>query len=173
MDNLGWETTTGFNFGLDFSVLGDRLSGNIDSYVTNTTDLLFNLALPGISGKTSMLSNVGKIRNKGVEINLHSVNIKNNDFSWTSDFAFSLNRNKVVSILGDDNDGDGREDDLPSSGYFIGKPLGAVYAYKVIGMWQQSDVDNGTIMEGMRPGDYKLEDVNGDGTIDSEHDRQI
>ena len=173
LDNLGWETTTGFNFGLDFSVLGDRLSGSIDSYVTNTTDLLFNLALPGISGKTSMLSNVGKIRNKGVEINLHSVNIKNNDFSWTSDFAFSLNRNKVVSILGDDNDGDGREDDLPSSGYFIGKPLGAVYAYKVIGMWQQSDVDNGTIMEGMRPGDYKLEDVNGDGTIDSEHDRQI
>lgn len=173
LNNLGWETTTGFNFGLDFAVLNNRLSGSIDAYATNTTDLLFNLALPGISGKTSMLSNVGKIRNKGVEINLHSLNIASGDFSWTSDFAFSLNRNKVVSIYGDDNDGDGKEDDLISSGYFIGKSLGTLYKYKVDGMWQQSDVDNGTIMEGMRPGDYKLADVDGDGKITSDKDRQF
>lgn len=173
LNNLGWETTTGFNFGLDFAVLNNRLSGSIDAYATNTTDLLFNLALPGISGKTSMLSNVGKIRNKGVEINLHSLNITSGDFSWTSDFAFSLNRNKVVSIYGDDNDGDGKEDDLISSGYFIGKSLGTLYKYKVDGMWQQSDVDNGTIMEGMRPGDYKLADVDGDGKITSDKDRQF
>lgn len=173
LNNLGWETTTGFNFGLDFAVLNNRLSGSIDAYATNTTDLLFNLALPGISGKTSMLSNVGKIRNKGMEINLHSLNIASGDFSWTSDFAFSLNRNKVVSIYGDDNDGDGKEDDLISSGYFIGKSLGTLYKYKVDGMWQQSDVDNGTIMEGMRPGDYKLADVDGDGKITSDKDRQF
>lgn len=173
LNNLGWETTTGFNFGLDFAVLNNRLSGSIDAYATNTTDLLFNLALPGISGKTSMLSNVGKIRNKGVEINLHSLNIVSGDFSWTSDFAFSLNRNKVVSIYGDDNDGDGKEDDLISSNYFIGKSLGTLYKYKVDGMWQQSDVDNGTIMEGMRPGDYKLADVDGDGKITSDKDRQF
>lgn len=173
LNNWGWETTTGFNFGLDFAVLNNRLSGSIDAYATNTTDLLFNLALPGISGKTSMLSNVGKIRNKGVEINLHSLNIVNGDFSWTSDFAFSLNRNKVVSIYGDDNDGDGKEDDLISSNYFIGKSLGTLYKYKVDGMWQQSDVDNGTIMEGMRPGDYKLADVDGDGKITSDKDRQF
>lgn len=173
LNNLGWETTTGFNFGLDFAVLNNRLSGSIDAYATNTTDLLFNLTLPGISGKTSMLSNVGKIRNKGVEINLHSLNIESGDFSWTSDFAFSLNRNKVVSIYGDDNDGDGKEDDLISSGYFIGKSLGTLYKYKVSGMWQQSDVDNGIIMEGMRPGDYILEDVDGDGKITSDKDRQF
>lgn len=173
LKNLGWETTTGFNFGLDFAVLNNRLSGSIDAYATNTTDLLFNLTLPGISGKTSMLSNVGKIRNKGVEINLHSLNIESGDFSWTSDFAFSLNRNKVVSIYGDDNDGDGKEDDLISSGYFIGKSLGTLYKYKVDGMWQQSDVDNGMIMEGMRPGDYKLVDVDGDGKITSDKDRQF
>lgn len=173
LKNLGWETTTGFNFGLDFAVLNNRLSGSIDAYATNTTDLLFNLTLPGISGKTSMLSIVGKIRNKGVEINLHSLNIESGDFSWTSDFAFSLNRNKVVSIYGDDNDGDGKEDDLISSGYFIGKSLGTLYKYKVDGMWQQSDVDNGMIMEGMRPGDYKLVDVDGDGKITSDKDRQF
>lgn len=173
LNNLGWETTTGFNFGLDFGVLNNRLSGSIDAYATTTTDLLFSLALPGISGKTDMLSNIGKIKNKGVEINLHSINISNRDFSWTSDFSFSLNRNKVASIYGDDNDGDGKEDDLISSGYFIGKSLGTLYKYNVDGMWQQGDVDNGTIMQGMRPGDYKLVDADGDGKITSEKDRMF
>lgn len=173
LNDLGWEKTTGTNFGVDFSVLNNRLSGSVDAYFTNTTDLLFSLALPSVSGKTSILSNLGKIKNKGVEIGLHSVNIETKDFSWTSDFAFSLNRNKVATIYGDDNDGDGKEDDLVSSGYFIGKTLGTIYNYKVNGMWQQSDVDNGTIMEGMRPGDYKLEDVDGDGKISSDKDRQF
>ena len=173
LNDLGWEKTTGFNTGIDFSLLNNRLSGNIDAYFTNTTDLLFSLSLPSVSGKTSMLSNLGKIRNKGVEIGLHSVNIESKDFKWTSDFAFSLNRNKVVTIYGEDNDGDGKEDDLISSGYFIGKTLGTIYGYKVIGMWQQEDVDNGTIMDGMRPGDYKLEDVDGDGKITSDKDRQF
>lgn len=173
LNDLGWEKTTGFNAGVDFSVLGNRLSGSIDAYVKNTTDLLFSLTLPSISGKTSMTSNLGKIRNKGVEISLHSVNIEKGDFRWTSDFAFSLNRNKVVTIYGQDNDGDGKEDDLISSGYFIGRDLETIYGYKVIGMWQQEDVDNGTIMEGMRPGDYKIEDVNGDGKITSDADRQF
>lgn len=173
LDNLGWETTTGFNAGIDFSLFKNRLSGSIDTYFTNTTDLLFSLALPTISGKSSITSNLGKIQNKGVEISLHSLNISKKDFSWTTDFAFSLNRNKVASIYGEDNDGDGKEDDLISSGYFIGKSLGTIYGYKITGMWQQEDVDNGTIMEGMRPGDYKLEDLNGDGKIDSENDRQF
>lgn len=173
LNDLGWEKTTGLNIGLDFSLLKNRLSGSIDAYSTETTDLLFSLSLPSVSGKTSILSNLGKIKNKGVEISLHSVNFNNRDFSWTSDFAFSLNRNKVASIYGEDNDGDGKEDDLISSGYFIGKPLGTIYSYKVNGIWQQSDVDNGTIMEGMRPGDYKLEDVDGDGKITSDKDRQF
>lgn len=173
LNDLGWETTTGFNAGLDFSMLSNRLTGTIDMYFTNTRDLLFPLALPSVSGKTSITSNLGKIKNKGFELSLHSVNITNENFTWTSDFAFSLNRNKVATIYGEDNDGDGKEDDLVSSGYFIGKPLGTIYTYKVIGMWQQEDLDNGTIMEGMRPGDYKLEDLNGDGVIDSENDRQF
>lgn len=173
LNDLGWETTTGFNGGVDFSLFGNRLSGSVDAYFTNTRDLLFNLSLPKISGKASMLSNLGKINNRGVEINLHSVNIQNKEFRWTSDFAFSLNRNKVVTIYGEDNNGDGKEDDLISSGYFIGKSLGTIYDYKIIGMYQQEDVDNGTIMEGMRPGDYIIEDVNKDGEITSTDDRQF
>lgn len=173
LNDLGWETTTGFNGGVDFSLFGNRLSGSVDAYFTNTKDLLFNLSLPKISGKSSIKSNLGKINNRGVEINLHSVNIQNKNFHWFSDFAFSLNRNKVVTIYGEDNDSDGKEDDLISSGYFIGKSLGTIYDYKIEGMWQQENADNGTIMEGMRPGDYKIEDVNKDGQITSTDDRQF
>ena len=177
-NDLGWEKTTGLNMGLDFKFLGDRISGSLDVYKTNTTDQLFSLSLPKISGKSSILSNIGEIQNKGFELELHSANLQREDFEWSSDFSFSLNRNKVVTIYGEDNDGDGIEDDLVSSGYFIGRSLGTIYHYKINGMWQQEDVDNGTIMDGMRPGDYKLEDVpdeNGevDGKITSDKDRQF
>ncbi len=173
-DNLGWESTTGLNFGLDFSLFeNNRLSGTIDGYFTKTNDLMFQLNLPGASGMGSIMSNIGELKNRGIEINLHSLNLDRGVFKWYSDFAFSLNRNKVVTILGQDNDGDGKEDDLISSGIFIGKSLGTIYGYKVIGMWQQADKDNSTIMQGMRPGDYKLEDVNNDGAITSTKDRQF
>ena len=177
-DDLGWESTTGLNLGMDFSILDKRLSGSIDGYKTKTNDLMFTLPLPAASGKSSITSNIGEIQNRGLELNLSSKNIDKADFKWNSEFAFSINRNKVVTILGDDKDGDGKEDDLISAGYFIGKSLGTIYTYKVIGMWQQEDVDNGTIMTGMKPGTYKLEDVpdadgNVDGKITSDKDRQF
>ncbi len=173
-NDLGWESTTGLNVGLDFSLFDNkRLSGSIDAYNTKTNDLMFSLAVPSASGTGSVMSNIGEIKNKGIEINLHSLNLDMGNFKWNSDIAFSINRNKVVTILGQDNDQDGREDDLISSNIFIGKSLGTIYGYKVTGMWQQADKDGGTIMQGMRPGDYKLEDVDIDGAITSTKDRQF
>ena len=172
-NDLGWESTTGLNTGIDFSLLNNRISGSIDAYKTKTNDLMFDLSVPTTSGMSSITSNIGEIKNKGFELNLHTRNLDKGNFKWSSDFAFSLNRNKVATILGEDNDGDGKEDDLVSDGYFIGRSLGTIYAYKVSGMWQQEDKDNGTIMNGMRPGDYKLYDVNGDGAITSDKDRQF
>ena len=172
-DDLGWESTTGLNLGIDFSLLNKRLSGSIDAYKTRTNDLMFSLPLPAASGKSSITSNIGEIQNRGIEMNLSSVNIANPTFRWNTEFAFSLNRNKVVTILGDDKDGDGIEDDLVSAGYFIGRSLGTIYTYKVVGMWQQEDKDAGTIMTGMLPGTFKLEDVNADGKITSDKDRQF
>lgn len=172
-NDLSWESTTGLNMGVDFTLLKKRISGSIDAYKTKTNDLMFDLSVPTTSGMSSITSNIGEIRNKGFELNLHTLNLDKGNFKWSSDFAFSLNRNKVVTILGEDNDGDGKEDDLVSDGYYIGRSLGTIYAYKVSGMWQQKDKDNGTIMSGMRPGDYKLEDVDGGGAITSDKDRQF
>ncbi|GHT67885.1 SusC/RagA family TonB-linked outer membrane protein [Bacteroidia bacterium] len=171
-DDLSWESTTGLNLGLDFGWLNNRISGSVDVYQTNTHDMLFTLQLPKASGIANITSNLGKIQNRGIEVSLNTLPIDHSDFKWNSIITFSLNRNKIVSIYGDDNDGDGKEDDLISSGYFIGKSLGNIYAYKVLGMYQQEDVDNGTIMTGMRPGEYQLEDVDGDGDITSDKDRQ-
>lgn len=174
-DNLSWETTLGTNLGIDFSVMNNRISGSIDMYKTTTQDLLFNLQLPGISGSSSgsILANVGEIDNKGIEVVLNTLNIDNQRFQWRSSFAFSLNRNEVVSVLGDDADGDGKEDDLISSGFFIGEPLGTIYGYEVNGLWQQEDIDNGTATINSRPGDYRINDLNGDSTITAEFDRKI
>lgn len=169
-ENLLWESIVGFNGGVDFSVLKNRISGSIDVYSSKTHNLAFPQNLPGASGYGTITANAGEIGNKGFELNLKSVNIETDKFSWTSNVAFSLNRNKINHLLGDLN-GDGKEDDIVSSNQFIGKSLNAVYNYKVIGMWQQADKDNGTIMAGFQPGTYKLLDVDGDGKITSDKDR--
>ena len=169
-DDLVWESTTGLNFGLDFSILKNRISGSIDGSTTRTNNLAFTLQLPGASGFTTITANAGEIQNRGLEMNLRTVNITNKKFTWRSEAAFSLNRNEVTKLLGD-KDGDGKEDDIVSSNLFIGKSLSTVYNYEVIGMWQQSDKDAGEIMTGFQPGTYKLRDVNGDGKITSDSDR--
>ncbi len=177
--NLGWETTTGFNGGIGFGLFEERISGRVDWYSNITTDLLFDVPLAGISGgPETVTDNLGELTNKGIEISIQSVNVKTGDFKWTSMFNFSLNRNKVKTIFGKDEDGDGVEDDLVQAGFFIGRPLNTIYDFKVLGLWQQADVDNGTIQTGMRPGDYKTEDVPdesgvADGVITSDKDRQI
>ncbi|WP_270088189.1 SusC/RagA family TonB-linked outer membrane protein [Sphingobacterium sp. SYP-B4668] len=171
-DDLVWESTTGLNGGIDFGILAGRISGSIDGYLTHTNNLAFTLPLPGSSGFSTITANAGEIQNKGLEINLRSLNIESGKFSWSSSASFSLNRNKVTRLLGD-KDGDGVEDDIISSNLFIGKSLTTVYGYRVVGMWQQEDVDNGTILAGFKPGHYKLNDVNGDGKITSDADREF
>src|SRR5690606_37499800 len=167
--NLKWETTTGINLGLDFSVLNSRLSGSIEYYNSNTTNLLYNVDLPGISRYTSFPDNLGKLHNHGVEVSLSSINIDNNAFTWSSQLAVSMNRNELRELLGFDNDGDGREDDLISEGLFIGESLGAIYDYETSGrLWQLTD----DIPNTADVGTFVITDVNGDGAI-SLLDRKI
>ena len=166
--NLKWEKTAGFNFGIDFGILGNRITGNIEYYTTKTTDLLYAVSIPSVTGFTSIQSNVGEIKNNGFELTINSHNIKTKDFQWDSSFNLSTNSNKIVKLTGLDTDGDGKEDDLTSSSLFIGQPLSAIYDYKVDGIWQVGD----DIPEGYHPGNYKIVDYNKDGEI-NEKDRHI
>src|SRR5690606_28238981 len=96
----------------------------------------------------SIATNIGKVRNHGVELFLSGDAIKTDRFSWEPTVNFSLYRNRITSILGADNNGDGREDDIVSSGLFIDEPQGVIYDYEIEGMWQLADGEAGNIPTG-------------------------
>ncbi|HSC36869.1 MAG TPA: TonB-dependent receptor, partial [Chitinophagaceae bacterium] len=153
--NLTWESTTGFNFGLDFSLLKNRISGSVDYYNTNTNNLLFSVQLPTITGFSSINTNVGEIRNNGLEISLNTTNVIAGPFQWRSGIEFSANTNRIIKLLG--------SGDLVSSGLFIGQPLGAIYDYQTNGLWQIGE----TPLSGYYIGSNKLIDQTKDGIINS------
>ncbi|WNH11497.1 TonB-dependent receptor [Thalassobellus suaedae] len=170
--NLKWETTTGINIGLDFGLLNNRISGNIEYYNSDTEDILINIDIPSVNGFSQASANLGKVHNSGLEFIINSTNIISDDFSWSSTVNFSTNKNEVVSVLGKDDDGDGIEDDLPSSGFFIGEQLGAIFDYQIDPnnpIYQIGDTD---IPPGSEPGFYRLVDQNGGG-ISSTDDKII
>lgn len=164
---LGWEKTNAFNVGTDFGLFNDRLTGNIEYYNSNTTNLLVNRRLPSTSGYTSIFDNLGKVANWGLEIGLHSVNIETKDFQWNTSVSFWLNRNKIKSLYGIDSNKDGKEDDDIDNSWFIGKSLGAVYDYTFDGIVQTDDIEYQEKYN-MKPGDVKFKDLNEDGKIDAE-----
>lgn len=168
--NLGWETTTSTNVGLDFELLSYRLTGSLEFYHSNTFDLLLSQRIPNISGYTTFLRNIGETENKGIELSLNLATIRKEDFSWNTGIAFTLNRNKILKLTGNDLNGDGIEDDDVSSGWFIGYPLGANFDYVFDGIYQEGD--DLSLLAGAKPGHIKFKDVDGDGAI-TPADRQI
>jgi TonB-linked SusC/RagA family outer membrane protein len=98
-NELGWETTSQFDIGLDFGFFNNRVTGEIDYYNKQTTDLLLYLPLPSTSGFTGVWKNVGELENKGVEFAFHSNNTKG-AFKWTTDFNIAFNKNKVINVNG-------------------------------------------------------------------------
>lgn len=173
--NLKWETTRSVNVGVDFSVLNNRLFGNYEFYVSNTSDLLYNISIPNMNGMVTneITTNIGKLQNIGHEFSITGIPVSTKDFEWTVTANFSTNKNKVKTILGIDADGDGREDDLISSNIFIGKSLDPIYDYNIIGMWQIDDYRKGLIPNGFTYGTYKIEDIDDSGSYTAEKDRKI
>lgn len=122
---LGWQTTTSWNGGFEGDFLKGRIHIDVNAYYSKTTDQIFNRNIPVMTaGITTQRATMGQVDNKGLEINLSTQNIKKSDFSWTSDFVFTLNRNKLVDLYGDN------QDDI-TSGLFLGKPLSSIYTYEV------------------------------------------
>ncbi|WP_317235280.1 TonB-dependent receptor domain-containing protein [Niabella ginsengisoli] len=169
--NLGWETTTGVNVGLDFTVLNSFLSGTIEYYENNTDGIIYNIELPRLTGFGSVATNIGKVHNKGIETTLTARWIRSGNFQWETTVNYARNRDKIVSILGPDKNG--VEKDFIANGLFIGQPPGVVYNYEIIGMWQLEDKKSGVIPNGFLPGTEKISDLNGDGKYDATNDRKI
>lgn len=167
--NLKWEKTTGLNLGLDFAFLNGRINGNIEYYSTETTDQLFRVDIPSINGFQGQTVNIGQINNNGFEFLINSRNIQGENFQWNTTLSFSSNKNEVVTILGQDANGDGQEDDLLNAGIFIGEDAGAIYNYNILGLYQIGDELPSATYE---PGYFRVDDLNGDGVIDS-NDREV
>ncbi|MEJ8841410.1 TonB-dependent receptor [Lacibacter sp. H375] len=156
--NLTWEKTTGINIGLDFGLLKNRITGSVDFYKNNTTDILLNRELPRSNGVNSILVNVGETSNYGLEFSVSSVNIESkNGFRWTTDFNGFFNREKIVALqLGLQQD--------RGNGWFVGQPITTIFDYKKIGIWQTSEAAQAAVY-GVAPGDIKIQDVNKDNVI--------
>jgi TonB-linked SusC/RagA family outer membrane protein len=155
--NLKWENTKGLNLGLDFSILKNRVTGTIDAYKTKTEDLILRRNLPIITGYGSILDNLGKVENKGLEITLNTVNILKGDFKWETSVNFAAYKNKILELYGDG------KDDLGNR-WFIGQPLSIIYDYTLQGVWQVGE-DASSQDPGAKPGDLKFADINGDKKI--------
>ena len=97
---LKWETSTEYNAGIDFGFLGGRINGSLDVYQKTSKELLFDVPLPLVSGGGLLTSNVGSVRNRGIELSLTTVNIESKDWNWQTTFNFSHNQNKVREING-------------------------------------------------------------------------
>lgn len=154
---LNWESTTGTNLAVDFSLFDSRISGTVEVYKTETKDVLLRRRLPAIIGFPSIFDNLGKVANRGIEFTLNTVNIKNDNFTWSTNFNFSASRNKIVSLYGDNQDDIGNK-------WFIGKSLYAIYDYKLEGVWQTGE-DPSNVDPTAKPGDLKFADLNGDKKI--------
>jgi len=164
--DLKWEKTKQYNAGIDFGILKGRISGVIDLYLQNTSDLLMDRQLPQVAGFNSVVYNIGKTRNKGIEVTINTQNIQRKDFSWNTDFIFARNKEEIVELYG------GKNDDIGNK-WFIGQPLQVYYDYKSMGIWQLGEeAEMAKYGTQFKAGMIKVADTNGDYKITAA-DQQI
>ena len=179
---LKWETQVATNVGLDVSLFNSRVNLTAEWYNNQANDLLLNCVVPSSTGYSTQYQNVGKMRNRGWEVTLNTVNIRTKNFSWTSDLNLSFNKSKVVALEQGQTEktfsaGDSRSGMVT---YYatVGEALGEMYGYKYEGIYTAEDFIEGkdgklTLREGIvkpksgtpQPGDikYAADDVDEEG----------
>ena len=176
--NLAWEKTEATNFGMDFGILKDRINISADYYISTTKDLLMNRRLPVITGFNDMTVNLGELANRGFEMTVSAATVTTPDLNWKTSLVFSLNRNKIVKLYGDNGSyvllGDSLSGEMPDyiNHWFPGYSIDAVWDYKITGVWQTDEAAEAAAV-GLEPGDYKVEDVNDDGLYTELEDKQF
>lgn len=164
-NNLQWEKATQTDIGLDMNLFNDKIKLTADWYNKKTDKLLYQAPLPNHSGFSNVTANIGSIQNSGYELGLNTLNI-NKKFQWTTTFNVAFNRNKVLA-LGVNNEDvliGGNTNQQNTNILRVNQPLGAFYGYVRLGIWGTAETDLAKTF-GRQPGDPKLLDRNGDGTI--------
>ncbi|WP_027381264.1 SusC/RagA family TonB-linked outer membrane protein [Chryseobacterium daeguense] len=131
--NLGWEYSKTQNYGVDFGLFNNRLTGSAEYYNTHTYDLLTQKNLPPSTAIGSIVSNVAETENKGFEVSLNGIIFDNPDgFTWEAGVNFYTNRNKILSLAS------GTPRDVNNL-WFVGHNINSLYDYQYIGLWQAGD----------------------------------
>jgi TonB-linked SusC/RagA family outer membrane protein len=156
--DLGWETTDVYDVGLDLGLFGNRIALTADVYKSFTSDLLLSRVLPMSSGYNSIMQNIGKTENMGLDVTLNTLNIRNQNFQWSTDINFSTSKEKITQLSS------GVTEDVENK-WFVGSPIKVLYDYKKIGIWQLDEAEEAA-KYGSKPGEIKVEDVDKNRTID-------
>ncbi len=167
-EDLGWQKTDSWNFGIDIGFFQNRISLAVDYYVKNIRDMLYRITLPAVMGYTSGYTNVGNIRNQGLEVELKTENLTGK-LRWTTSLSIGYNKNKVIDL--GDNSTIYTGYDNSTQVIEVGYPAGTYYLYDAVGVYQTAeDLLNYPTQTGSVVGAVRYRDVNGDGVI-TEADR--
>lgn len=149
--SLGWEFSKTYNYGLDFGLFNNRVSGTMEYYVQNTDNILLRVGLPPTNGGGSYMANIGKTQNKGFELSLNGAVIDNeNGWKWDVGVNLYANRNKLVELTSGSQRDEGNQ-------WFVGHPIDVIFDYKKIGLWQADDPYRDILEPGGNLGMIKVE----------------
>jgi len=168
---LGWEKTTQYNVGVDFSFLNNRVSGSIDAYRSFTNDLLMAVKIPTLTGFPSTFSNVGKTSNRGIEVTLNLIPIQTKGgFTWETNLNGAYQQDEILELAYG-------KADMPDNTWFIGENLAVRYGYDNLGLWQNTPEDLAEMAKwgasyNFTPGNVRPKDQNGDYKMDAA-DRRV
>jgi TonB-linked SusC/RagA family outer membrane protein len=159
--DLKWERTKGLNLGVEFNMFKNRFTGSIDYYRNNVEDLLFRVNIPNITGFPNIQTNLGQMRNSGLELSLTYKIVDKRDFTWSASVNFWKNSNQLKKLTGQDLNGDGKEDDLVGSGLFIDRSRWTIFDYQYDGIYKVGDPRLPQFQEGA----YRIVDTDKNGSI--------
>ena len=164
-DDLGWQKTDSWNAGIDLGVFNNRISLAVDYYIKNIRDMLYQITLPADMGYTRGYTNVGNIRNTGIELELKTENLTGR-LRWTTNFQFSWNKNKVIDLGANSTIFTGY--DNSTQVIEVGRPAGEYYLYDAVGVYETAeDLKKYPTQTGSVVGSVRYRDVSGpDGVPD-------
>lgn len=140
--DVKWETTVTRNLGIDFGFWGGRLNGGLDVYWNTTKDLLLETQIPGDTGFTSLMTNVGQTSNRGIELNLNAYIVEKKDWTLSANFNIGFNKGKIDKLAGNEEAfyataGVNINDDV--FWYRVGEKMGTIYGYVNDGFYTVND----------------------------------
>ena len=173
--NIHWEEVRQTNFGVDMSLFNSRVNLSLDAYIKKTADMLVKASIPITSGfedTTETFTNAGKMRNKGVEMTLRTINLKGL-FSWESALTATYNKNEILDLNSETPMFINQMGNSYVTMLRAGYPINVFYGYVTDGLFQNwEEVNRHATQPGAAPGDIRFRDLNNDGVINDE-DRTV